>query len=55
MGHYGIPVVDAYQISDGRIGATHDQTHYTKKLVGNDFGGVVENAITNSIINLLCN
>ena len=44
-----------YQISDGRIGATHDQTHYTKKLVGNDFGGVVENAITNSIINLLCN
>ncbi|XP_047135906.1 uncharacterized protein LOC124813210 isoform X1 [Hydra vulgaris] len=55
MEQYGIPVVDAFQISDGRIAATHDQTHYTKKLPGNDYGGVVENAISNAIINLLCN
>ena len=51
----GIPIVDAFQISNGRVFATHDQTHYTKRLPGNDFGGVVENAITNSIINALCN
>ena len=55
MQQHGIPIVDAFQISDGRIAATHDQTHYTKKLPGNDFGGVVENAISNAIINLLCN
>lgn len=55
MGQYGIPTVNAFQISNGRIGATHDQTHFTKKLNGNDFGGVVENAITNAVINLLCN
>ncbi|XP_057303183.1 uncharacterized protein LOC130640683 [Hydractinia symbiolongicarpus] len=55
MREHGIPVVDAFQISDGRIAATHDQTHYTKKLTGNDFGGVVENAITNTIFNQLCN
>ena len=55
MQEYGIPTVNAFQISNGRIGATHDQTHYTKKLSGNDFGGVVENAITNAIVNLLCN
>lgn len=52
---YGIPTVNAYDISDGRIAATHDQTHYTKKLAGNDFGGVVENAISNVIFNKLCN
>lgn len=51
----GIATVDAFQISNGRISATHDQTHYTKRLPGNDFGGVVENAISNSIINVLCN
>ncbi|XP_065069421.1 uncharacterized protein LOC135694552 [Rhopilema esculentum] len=51
----GIQIVDAFQISDGRISATHDQTHYAKRLPGNDFGGVVENAISNSIINSLCN
>ncbi len=55
MREYGIPSIDAFQISDGRISATHDQTHYAKRLVGNDFGGVVENAISNTIINLLCN
>lgn len=52
---YGIPTVNAYDISDGRIAATHDQTHYTKKMAGNDFGGVVENAISNTIFNKLCN
>jgi hypothetical protein len=51
---YGIPLVDAYHVSDGRIGATHDQTHYTKKLPGNEYGGVVENAISNVIFNKLC-
>eukprot|EP00794_Sanderia_malayensis_P008097 gene8097-8965_t len=50
-----IPRVDAFGISDGRVAATHDQTHFVKRLVGNDFGGVVENAITNAIINALCN
>ena len=51
----GISIVDAFQISNGRVSATHDQTHYTKRLPGNDFGGVVENAISNTIINALCN
>lgn len=51
---YGIPTVNAFSISDGRIGATHDQTHYTKKLPGNEYGGVVENAISNVIFNKLC-
>ena len=54
MKSYGIPIVDAYSVSDGRIGATHDQTHYTKKLLGNEYGGVVENAISNVIFNKLC-
>ena len=55
MNQYGIPVVDAFQISDGRVSATHDQTHYTKRLPGNDFGGAVENAISNAMFNRLCN
>lgn len=55
MKEYGIQSVDAFQISNGRIAATHDQTHYAKRLPGNDFGGVVENAISNSVINALCN
>ena len=55
MKENGIQVVNAFQISNGRIAATHDQTHYAKRLPGNDFGGVVENAISNVIINALCN
>ena len=51
---YGIPLVDAYHVSDGRVGATHDQTHYTKKLPGNEYGGVVENTVSNIIFNKLC-
>ncbi|XP_066918224.1 uncharacterized protein [Clytia hemisphaerica] len=52
---YGIPIVDAYSVSDSRIGATHDQTHFTKRMPGNEYGGVVENAISNIIFNKLCN
>lgn len=55
MRHYNIPVVDAFQISDGRIRAVSDKYFYIKKLPGNDFGGVVENTITNTIMNVLCN
>ena len=54
MKSYGVPIVDAFSVSDGRIGATHDQTHYTKKLPGNEYGGVVENAVSNVIFNKLC-
>ena len=55
MRHYNIPVIDAFQISDGRIHAVYDRIYYAKNMPGNDFGGVVENTITNCIMNLLCN
>ena len=55
MRQSGIQVVDAFQISNGRIGATHDQTHFAKRLERGDCGGVVENAISNVIANALCN
>lgn len=55
MRAHGIQIVDAFQISNSRIGATHDQTHYAKRLKNGDCGGVVENAISNTIANALCN
>ena len=55
MRENGIPIVDAFQISNSRIGATHDQTHYAKRFERGDCGGVVENAISNTIANALCN
>lgn len=55
MRKHGIQIVDAFQISNSRIGATHDQTHYAKRLSNGDCGGVVENAISNTIANALCN
>ncbi|XP_048586504.1 uncharacterized protein LOC116618594 isoform X2 [Nematostella vectensis] len=55
MRENGIQVVDAFQISNSRIGATHDQTHYAKRFARGDCGGVVENAISNTIANALCN
>ena len=55
MRHYKIPVVEAFDVADGRIQAVRGHTHYVKKLPGNDFGGVVENTITNCIMNFLCN
>ena len=51
----GVQIVDAFQISNSRIGATHDQTHFAKRLERGDCGGVVENAISNVIANALCN
>ena len=51
----GVQMVDAFQISNSRIGATHDQTHYAKRMERGDCGGVVENAISNVIANALCN
>lgn len=51
----GIQIIDAFQISNSRIGATHDQTHYAKRMERGDCGGVVENAISNVIANALCN
>ena len=51
----GVQVIDAFQISNSRIGATHDQTHYAKRMERGDCGGVVENAISNVIANALCN
>lgn len=50
-----VQIVDAFQISNSRIGATHDQTHYAKRMERGDCGGVVENAISNVIANALCN
>ena len=55
MRENGIQIVDAFQISNSRIGATHDQTHYAKRFERGDCGGVVENAISNTIANALCN
>ncbi|KXJ17732.1 uncharacterized protein LOC110233383 isoform X2 [Exaiptasia diaphana] len=55
MRKHGIQIVDAFQISNSRIGATHDQTHYAKRMSNGDCGGVVENAISNTIANALCN
>lgn len=51
----GVQIIDAFQISNSRIGATHDQTHYAKRMERGDCGGVVENAISNVIANSLCN
>ena len=51
----GVQIIDAFQISNSRIGATHDQTHYAKRMERGDCGGVVENAISNVIANALCN
>lgn len=55
MRENGVQIVDAFQISNSRIGATHDQTHYAKRFERGDCGGVVENAISNTIANALCN
>ena len=55
LGKGGVQIVDAFQISNSRIGATHDQTHYAKRMERGDCGGVVENAISNVIANALCN
>lgn len=51
----GVQIIDAFQISNSRIGATHDQTHYAKRMKRGDCGGVVENAISNVVANSLCN
>ena len=51
----GIQVVDAFQISNGRLNALQDATHYAKVFSNGECGGAVENAVTNLILNALCN
>ena len=51
----GIQVVDAFQISNPRLSAVHDGTHYAKLFPDGVCAGVVENAVTNVILNALCN
>jgi hypothetical protein len=51
----GIQVVDAFQISNPRLSAIHDETHYAKLFPDGICAGVVENTVTNVILNALCN
>ena len=51
----GIQVVDAFQVSNGRLNAVHDATHYAKVFLEGVCAGAVENAVTNLILNALCN
>ncbi len=51
----GIQVVDAFQVSNPRLSAIHDATHYAKLFADGICAGVVENAVTNVILNALCN
>ena len=55
MTEAGIQVVDAFQISNPRLSAVHDGTHYAKLFPDGVCAGVVENAVTNVILNALCN
>ena len=55
MTEAGIQVVDAFQVSNPRLSAIHDGTHYAKVFPDGVCAGVVENAITNVILNALCN
>lgn len=51
----GFQIVDAFQISNPRLTAIHDGTHYAKVFPNGVCAGVVENAVTNVILNALCN
>lgn len=51
----GIQVVDAFQVSNVRLDAVHDATHYAKLFPNVVCAGAVENAVTNVILNALCN
>ena len=51
----GIQVVDAFQVSNVRLNAVHDATHYAKVFPNSMCAGAVENAVTNVILNALCN
>ena len=55
MKEAGIQVVDAFQISNPRLSAVYDGTHYAKVFSDDICAGVVENAVTNDILNSLCN
>ena len=55
MKEAGIQVVDAFQISNPRVSAIHDATHYAKLFPNGICAGAVENAVTNVILNALCN
>lgn len=55
MKDVGIQVVDAFQISNPRLSAVHDATHYAKVFPDSLCGGSVEHEVTNVIINALCN
>ena len=51
----GILVEDAFQVSNGRLNAVHDATRYAKVFLEGVCAGTVENAVTNLILNVLCN
>jgi hypothetical protein len=55
MKEAGIRVVDAFQVSNPRLDAIHDGTHYAKLFPNGICAGAVENAVTNVILNVLCN
>lgn len=50
----GVQVVDAFQVSNARLNAAHDATHYAKVFPDEICAGAVENAVTNVILNSLC-
>ena len=50
-----IQIVDAFQISNPRLDAIHDGTHFAKLFSNGVCAGTVENAVTNVILNALCN
>ena len=51
----GIQLVDAFQVSNARPRPSFDCPHYAKMFQGITAAGVVENAVTNLILNALCN